>query len=169
MIHNVLQHLDLENCQDQESIKDQIRDMILQGKVEDAIFEMINLQRVIDFAQHPVTQRLRSSKNAYKEQQFVLLMDAGEIITSFQEDYQEEIMVQGVIDCFFEEEDGYTLVDYKTDYVPEGHGRGEAIERIKQQYAKQIEIYARAIEDITKNIVKEKYLYLYSANKWVKM
>ena len=169
MIHNVLQHLDLENCQEEEKVKGQIREMILQGKVDSAVVEMISLRRVMNFAEHPITQRLRSSKDVYREQQFVLLMDAKEVIPSFQEDYEEDIMIQGVIDCFFEEEDGYILVDYKTDYVPENRGRNEAISQIKGAYAKQIEIYAKAIEDITKHHVKEKYLYLYSADEWVRM
>ena len=170
MIHNVLQHLNLDNCQDEESIKGQVRDMILQGKVDSAVVDIINFRRVMDFAGHPITQRLRSSKDIYKEQQFVLLMDAKEVIPSFQEEaYEEDIMVQGVIDCFFAEDDKYVLVDYKTDYVPEGSGRDVAISRIKETYAKQIEIYATAIEDITKHAVKERYLYLYSANKWVRM
>ena len=168
MIHSVLQHLDLGKAHNPEQIKSQLRHMILQGKVQEAIVDLVNIQRLIDFASHPITQRLKNAKKVYKEQQFVLLMDAQEVMSSFQaEDYKEEIMVQGVIDCFFEEADGYVLVDYKTDYVPQGNSRGQAIEQIKKNYAKQIEIYARAIEDITEQRVKERYLYLYSADEWV--
>ena len=78
-------------------------------------------------------------------------------------------MVQGVIDCFFEEDDEYVLVDYKTDYVPTGAKREAAIRKIKENYRKQVEIYSQAIERITKKEVKESYLYLYSANEWVMM
>lgn len=170
MIHNVLQHLDLENCKDTKSVSEQIKQMIVKGKVESTVLELIDLNRLIDFANSPIVARMKNSKEVYKEQQFVFLMNAKEIVPSFKEAfYEEEIMVQGVIDCFFEEEDGYVLVDYKTDYVPTGSKRDAAIERIKDNYRKQIEIYGKAIEDITKKKVRESYLYLYSANEWVCM
>lgn len=170
MIHSVIQHLDLNNCQDENCIKDQIRDMILQGKVKDSVWEIINFKRIVDFANSPIMYRMRTSPHVYKEKQFVFLMDAKEIIPSFKEvPYQEDVMVQGVIDCFFEDGEGYILVDYKTDYVPFGPERDVAIQQIKERYKKQIEIYIRAIEDITKRPVKESYLYLYSANEWVVM
>lgn len=170
IIHNVLQHLDLKNCADIKRINEQIKMMIRQGKVESAVLEVIDLNKLIEFANSPIVARMKKAKEVYKEQQFVFLMNAKEIAPNFKDvPYEEEIMVQGVIDCFFEEEDGYILVDYKTDYVPTGSKCEAAIEQIKENYRKQIEIYGKAIEDITKKRVKEKYLYLYSANQWVSM
>jgi len=32
----------------------------------------------------------------------------------------ETLLLQGVVDCYFEEPDGIVLVDYKTDYVAPG-------------------------------------------------
>ncbi|HHX62978.1 MAG TPA: helicase-exonuclease AddAB subunit AddA [Epulopiscium sp.] len=170
IIHNVLQHLDLENCKEIASISEQIKKMIVKGKVESTALEIIDLNRLVAFANSPIVDRMKNSEEVYKEQQFVFLMDAKELVPSFKEaSYEEEIMVQGVIDCFFEEADGYILVDYKTDYVPTGSKREAAIEHIKENYRKQVEIYSRAIEDITKKQVRESYLYLYSANEWVSM
>lgn len=169
MIHSVFQHIDLTNCQDEQCIKKQIDKMIIEGKADQAILDIINMNTIVDFANSPIINRIKQSSQVYKEQQFVFLLDAKEIIPSFEgETYQEDIMVQGVIDCFFEEDDGYVLVDYKTDYIPAGKDRSTAIDNIKKRYEKQIEIYARAIEDITQKPIKEKYLYLYSANEWVK-
>ena len=49
------------------------------------------------------------------------------------------------------------LLDYKTDYVPEGR-----IETIRERYRTQITYYARALETLTGKKVKEKYIYLFS-------
>ena len=66
----------------------------------------------------------------------------------------EMILVQGIIDVFFEEEDGLVVLDYKTDYVPQ-----EPEETLKRRYGKQLALYGRALEEITGKRVREKILY----------
>ncbi len=48
------------------------------------------------------------------------------------------------------------LVDYKTDYVPDGDA-----EQIKEKYRTQIEYYARALKQITGKEIAGKYIYLF--------
>ncbi len=74
----------------------------------------------------------------------------------------EKLIIQGVIDCCFEEDDGLVLLDYKTDYVTD-------IEEIKNKYKMQIQYYEKALNKITGKTVKEKYLYLFSIDNYVKM
>ncbi|NLI90255.1 MAG: helicase-exonuclease AddAB subunit AddA [Epulopiscium sp.] len=170
MIHNVLQHLDVGNSANTEDVKVQIEKMILQGRVNKDVIDLVNLNRLVEFSKSDIVGRMIKSNEIYKEQQFVFLMDAKELIPDFKDAaYSEEVMVQGVIDCFFKEDNGYILVDYKTDYVPEGQEKSAAIEKLKNNYKKQIEIYGRAIKDITGKKVKESYLYLYSINEWVRI
>ena len=66
----------------------------------------------------------------------------------------EPILIQGIIDVFFEEEDGLVVLDYKTDYVPENPA-----ETLKARYGEQLALYQRAVEEITGGRVKEKILY----------
>ena len=85
----------------------------------------------------------------------------------------DEIIVQGAIDCCFEEDGGFVLVDYKTDRFKGDINDTAAVdgfvESKKEEYAVQLDLYKRAIEKITGKTVKEKYLYLFSVNKAVKM
>ena len=67
---------------------------------------------------------------------------------------EEEILVQGIIDAYFEEEDGLVLVDYKTDKVQKGQEK-ELIEK----YKVQMQYYKKALEMITDRKVKEVYIY----------
>ena len=76
----------------------------------------------------------------------------------------EKIRLQGIIDCFFEEEDGIVLLDYKTDYVEEGNE-----EEIADRYRAQLKYYKDALEKITEKKVKESYLYLFRIDKEVKV
>ena len=47
---------------------------------------------------------------------------------------EEEVLVQGIIDVFWEEEDGIVLLDYKTDRV-------DNAEELIRRYKKQLELY----------------------------
>jgi ATP-dependent helicase/nuclease subunit A len=63
----------------------------------------------------------------------------------------ENGMLQGVCDCIFHEEDGYVLVDYKTD------GFKDISELDK--YTVQLELYKAALDLILPEPVKACYIY----------
>ena len=65
-------------------------------------------------------------------------------------------MVQGIIDAFFEEDGEIVLVDYKTDRVPEAE---DPHKMFANRYGKQMELYARALEQLAGKKVKEKIIY----------
>ena len=71
--------------------------------------------------------------------------------------YQPErnLLVQGVVDCAFMEDDGWVLVDYKTDRV-------EDEEAFRETYRPQLKWYAEAVRELTGKPVKETWLYALS-------
>ena len=79
--------------------------------------------------------------------------------------YEEEsLMLRGIIDLYFEEDDEIVIVDYKTDYIDEDN-KQEVIDR----YRKQLDLYAEALNKLTGKKVKEKYLYLFNIDEEVKL
>lgn len=95
-------------------------------------------------------KRLVAAKNAgrtaLREQEFSVLESNG-------------ALVQGVIDCFFEDEDGQiVLIDYKTTAL-----RGRSAEETAAQYKPQLDAYGSALEKLTGKKVKEKLVFLLSA------
>ena len=46
-----------------------------------------------------------------------MMLAAEEAYQDWQGKSEETILVQGVIDCMIEEEDGITLIDFKTDTI----------------------------------------------------
>ena len=72
------------------------------------------------------------------------------------------LLVQGVMDCVFREEDGWVLVDYKTDRI-------EDEESFAESYRPQLQWYAEALGDLTGIPVKEKWLYSISLRKAIKV
>ena len=89
----------------------------------------------------------------YREQPFVMAVDAREI---YPEDRSgEKILVQGIIDVYFEEADGLTVLDYKTDRV-------KTADELKEKYHAQLDYYAEALEKLTGKPVKEKIIYSFT-------
>lgn len=62
------------------------------------------------------------------------------------------MLIQGVIDVYFEENGELIVADYKTDRVEDG-------KELVEKYRKQLEYYARALEQLTGKRVKEKIIY----------
>ena len=69
------------------------------------------------------------------------------------------------MDCYLEEEDGLTVIDYKTDRLK---NRAEALQRA-EHYRPQIAAYAAALERICGKRVKESVLYFLSVGEAVEI
>lgn len=82
----------------------------------------------------------------------------------------EQVLVQGVIDGYFADEDGkLVLLDYKSVYIDNSKDIEQELKRIKISYKKQMDMYREALEKIKKMEVKEAYLYLLGQSQVVKM
>ena len=71
---------------------------------------------------------------------------------------ERNLLVQGVVDSAFLEEDGWVLVDYKTDQVEDEAAFTEV-------YRPQLKWYAEAVRELTGKPVKETWLYSLSRKK----
>jgi len=69
-------------------------------------------------------------------------------------------MIQGIVDCFFEENEEIVVIDFKTDYVTEETAYEKAL-----YYFTQLDTYAGALERILDKPIKERLIYFFSVNK----
>jgi len=123
------------------------------GKMSREMADCIRTEDILGFLKSSAGQRMKeAAKNGklWKEQPFVLGVDAREIYPKEQEG--EKILVQGIIDVYFEEEDGLVVLDYKTDRIFH-------TEELAQKYHAQLDYYAKALEQMTQKKVKEKIIY----------
>jgi len=156
-LHTVMEKLDFKKASEMFALGNDDGYAYVKGLIEelrekviltDDEADAIDTKRIEMFIKSDIGKRLAKADNIYKEVPFNIVKEIDGI----------ETIIQGVIDCYFEEGGEYTLIDYKSGYV----SGEDDIERIKQAYAQQVELYGEALE-ITKNIqVKEKYLYLFS-------
>lgn len=113
----------------------------------------IDIGRLEMFIKSDVGKRAAKADAIYKETPFNIVRDINGI----------ETIIQGVIDCYFEEDGEYVLIDYKTGYA----SGEESIEQVKKMYESQLSLYAEALETVRNVRVKEKYLYLLGRNEAV--
>ncbi|MEQ2128967.1 helicase-exonuclease AddAB subunit AddA [Caldanaerobacter subterraneus KAk] len=156
-MHLVMQKLDLSKDLSYRGIKEQIKDMVKNEILTEEQAKEVDANKIERFFKTPLGKRLLKAKEVRREVPFHIKISSREIYRDLPEVYQEEfIAVQGIIDCFFEEEGELVLIDYKTDYVENGK-----IEEIRDKYRVQIDLYGKALEEITGKKVKEKYIYLF--------
>ena len=128
------------------------------GRITQEEMDMVNMKKIGLFLDSDVATRMEVAAkcgNLYKEQPFVLGIEASRLSEEFPS--EEKVLIQGIIDVYFIEEDGIVLLDYKTDAVKNG-------DELKERYQTQIDYYTEALERISGYKVKEKLLYSFALN-----
>ena len=124
-------------------------------------------KNVTSFWKSDMGKEVLSAKKVYRESPFEISIPAYEYDNTLPDEYRnEQIILQGIIDLYFEDKNGdIILVDYKTDKCT---SKAEQL-TVAKKYEKQLILYARAMEKILKKSVKDKYLYLFSPQSVVKL
>ncbi len=161
--HFVMQHIDLNYVKSVEQIKAQVEDMVFNDLLTDEEAKVIDVNEVYNFFQSSIGKRVLKSSNVKREKPFVLRKKASQVIQSIDK-CSDELLIQGIIDCYFEEDGDFVLIDYKSDHIFDNN-----FSRVVDKYRSQVLLYKAALENITNRRVKESYIYLFSINKAVKL
>ena len=161
--HLVMQHIDFQNTKSIDDIENQIKELVKNEFLTNEQARVINTKKIYNFIKSPIVERIRKSNNIRREKPFYIEMSSKDLIANIPDTYKnEKILIQGVIDLYFQEGEELIILDYKTDYT-------EDVEKTKEKYYLQLEYYKKALERITGKTVKEKYLYLFSTDRLVKI
>ncbi len=161
LYHLVMSEIDLDKIRKDGTavIDTELMRMVSEDKISQEDLPYIDAEKIKSFFTSPLAERMLKSSDIRREEPFQINISALEYDPSLSAEYgNETVILQGIIDCFFEEEDGYILFDYKTDKVRDKT-------EIRTKYEKQLSLYAEAIEKLTGKSVKEKYLYLFDTGE----
>lgn len=161
IMHFVMQHLDFKGPLDRDGIKRQIEGMVMGELLTELQAQSADPDKIYGFINSELGKRMLRAEKLYREVPFNLEIKCTEVFKELPaEAYENETTVlQGIIDCYFEEDGKLVLVDYKTDYMPPGEA-GKLVEK----YRTQLEYYAGALEQITGKKVSERYIYSFWAD-----
>lgn len=151
--HRVLECMDLSGIRHSEPVKERIEALVAKGKISRSAADTVNPYDIYVFCKSSLCRRILQAQEdgrLYKEQPFVVAKPAREISKEYDSD--KDVLIQGIMDVYFEEDDGLVLADYKTDHV-------RTLEELVKRYEKQLQIYAESLEQMTGKKVKERVIY----------
>ena len=163
--HHVMELIPFEGRQSKECVKECLDRMLLEGKLYKEEREAVNDYKLWKFFGSSLGKRMCQAEEhglLHREQPFVLGLAAKELYPESGSD--ETVLVQGIIDAFFEEEDGLVLMDYKTDYIHE-----DAKTELIKKYKGQLVYYRMALERLTGKVVKEVWFYAFARDEEVRV
>ena len=149
--HALMQYIPLD-CPD---VGAEVERLVAQRRLTAEQAAAVDTAAVERFLRSPLAREMRSAQKLWREYRFSLLTDGADYLG--EEAAGEELLLQGVVDCFFETEDGLTVVDFKTDRVNDQ----EAQARRTEEYRAQVQAYSDALEKIFQKKVCRRVLYYF--------
>ena len=144
VMHRVLSLMPLAAVRQADRLDDaiwqEIARMEEKGQLNREEADVVSIRSIRQYFESKLGRRMLQSSNVRREWSFNLRMK------------DTNTLLQGVIDCVFEEDGQWVLVDYKTDWI-------ESEEAFVERYTLQLQWYAKALAAITGKPVKEAWLY----------
>jgi ATP-dependent helicase/nuclease subunit A len=156
LVHRALELLDFRAAREGLArpgyLENTLNSLVEKGAFTPDEAEAADVGRLRNFLESDICRRAVLSSELHKETPFVIKKEID----------GEDVLVQGVIDCWFVENDSLVLLDYKSGHAAVGAEgpRGEALRRAAARYRPQLAAYAEALESIRGARVSEAYLFL---------
>ena len=160
-IHLALQYIRYENCGSTEAVKEEIAYLVEKGFLTQEQGGLVNCEKIARFFASGIGRKLRTGMPHLREFKFSILDDGrhyGEGLEG------EEVLLQGVVDCALLEDDGITVIDFKTDNVTE-----KTVAAVTERYRPQVRTYGEALSRIYEMPIKAQYLYFFRLDRFVEV
>ena len=165
-VHKIMEEVDfvqsMESKDRTADIMAQIEHMLEEQRITQEMKEMVNPRMLGRFLESPLAARMaraQQRKELYKEQPFVMGIPASRVYEGASE---ELVLIQGIVDVYWVEDDELVILDYKTDAVSQE-------EQLTERYSMQLDLYGEALQKATGKKLKEKIIYSFSLQKAVRM
>lgn len=119
--------------------------------------KLLDKKALINFKNSTLFKRIVESEEVLREYRFSIMLPTSQIINGASEN--ENIVVEGALDCAFKEGGKYVIIDYKTD-------RADDCKSLYEKYKSQLEIYKKAIEEIKDAEVSEIGIFSFSLGQY---
>ncbi len=159
-LHLVMQYIDFARTDTAAAVEAEIRRLVEGAYLTPQQGQAVRPEKITAFFASPLGRAVRGSAALHREFKFSLLADAGDYYPDA--GAGERVLLQGVVDCYFETEQGITVVDFKTDRVTEQTAAARA-----EEYRGQLAAYSRALAEITGRPVTRRVLWFFALDRAV--
>ena len=143
----------------QPIIENRLAELLEEKKLDEEMYALLMPHKIATFFTHDIAMRLskaQTEKMLFLEKPFVLGKKACDIYPDMKS--EEAVLIQGIVDVFFVEENKVHILDYKTDRV-------QNEEQLLCRYRTQLDLYAEALAHVFEMEVGEKIIYSFALNK----
>ncbi len=157
-VHAVMQHIRYDACIDAASVQREIDRLCDHLFITRQQRDMVDARKIANLFATDIGKKLQNGKEVLREFKFSILDDGENYAPGLA---GEQILLQGVVDCALIEDDGITVLDFKTDYVTE-----DTLSQRVSHYRPQVKAYADALERIYGLPVKKCLLYFFHLDQF---
>ncbi len=137
--------------------------LVREGFITEEMRESLDIPKLFSLLSSDVFDRIRKSRLVEREKRYTVSVPVHKFVPAEKYPHDDNILIQGVVDCYFEEEDStYTLIDFKTDRV-----RDE--ETLTKRHREQLLLYAEALSEILPKRIKKILIYSFELSKFIEI
>ncbi|MCR5405339.1 MAG: helicase-exonuclease AddAB subunit AddA [Lachnospiraceae bacterium] len=140
-VHRIFELWDYERDATYEDIEAFLGYVKQEGLMQDELADSVRIEEISDFLNGELASRMRKASmkgQLYREQPFIFSCN--------------DMLIQGIIDAYFLEDDEIVIVDYKTDRVDD-------INELTERYHVQLEYYGMALSAMLDKPVRDLIIY----------
>ncbi len=159
-MHKFMQYCEFKDAA--VSISDEIKRLISEGKLTNDEADSLKEENLKAFFVSPIGKKVVNSEKVYKEQGFMVELDAKDVYNDLSDEFEgEKVIVQGFADLCFVDDNSLIIVDYKTD-------RAEKDELIAR-YKTQLDIYALSLSQTFNMPVSKTAIYSFYLKELIEL
>ena len=159
--HLALQYLRYENCGSTEEVKTELLRLVENGFLTQEQADMVNCEKIARFFTTGIGTKLHRGTPCLREFKFSILDDGSHYGEGLE---GEQVLLQGVVDCALLEEDGITVIDFKTDNITE-----QTLPQTVDRYRPQVQTYGEALSRTYEMPIKAQYLYFFRLDRFAEV
>ena len=152
-MHTFMQFCDYDFAK--ADLENEIERLVSMSFLTEEQAKSLDRKKLSAFFNGTFAERMFRSTHIYREIKVSSFVPVNEIEDT---EFTDEVLIQGIADCVFEENGGLVLVDYKTD-------KADSEEELIDKYKNQIAFYKKSVAKTLMKPVKEAVLYSFSLNK----
>lgn len=140
-VHRIFELWDYERDATYEDIEAFLGYVKREGLMQDELADSVRIEEISDFLNGELASRMRKASRRgqlYREQPFMFSCN--------------DLLIQGIIDAYFIEDEEIVIVDYKTDRVDD-------INELTERYHVQLEYYGMALSAMLDKPVRDLIIY----------
>ena len=159
--HSFMLYADLERAR--QDFEGEVARLKSEMFMTEAELELVSREDVFGFLDSEIYSRMARARVIKKEMPFVMKMTDEELLGIYSLPKGESIIVQGITDvCFVEENGNVVILDYKTDNC-------QSLDQLAREYASQLSIYEKAVSKLYSPAKIEKFIYSVKLKKEIRL